>query len=281
MAALGCLETAARMAPNSTPIQVSFAHEALAQHKYDLVHEVIEKAYPRAATAESRLQLLEIRFLLALVSNRWISLVPLLSELGHLLSEHPNALPLGEDSRVHGQTILHLGLAREATRIHSALLDLFDGAIQFSDFEELVARVMRSMLPVKPPPKPATPPPVEPPKEVEVPPAPAVEPLPAVEISAAPEIEEPLPIEEPITPETELEPPVVEEPLETESSSEPEALSIMETSEVTETSELPNTVEPTVTSTEMETTTQPSVQSQPHKQRKRDRHPHRKDHEPN
>ncbi len=279
-AALECLEKAARMAPNSTSIQVSFAREALAQHKYELVHEVTEQAYPRAATAENRLQFLEIRFLLALISNRWISLVPLLNELGHLLGEYPHILPMPEDSRIDSQTILHLGLAREATRIHSALLDLLDGAIQFPDFEELVARVMRSMLPVKPPPKPAAP--IEPAtpelsQPVEVLPTPLAETPPPIEPTPMPVIEEPIPIVEAVAPEFTAESVFMEQPMVVETSPEPVAAVSPEVIVGVEAEHTGTTESTPVDSvTEAEPPAGPHTQPHPQKQKKRDHHHHKK-----
>lgn len=254
MAALGCLEAAARMAPNSAPIQVSFAREALSQHKFDLVQEVVDQAYPRAATTESRLQFIEIRILLALIANRWISLVPLLSEMGHLLGENPHVLPMNEDIRIDSQTVLHLGLSREAARIHSALLDLFDGAIQFPDFEELVTRVMRSMLPVKPAPKPAEPEPVSTPTPAEMMP-PSVEPAPAMlptETVAETQVIEPVAETVAIVPESQATPVTGSTTEEQQSGPAPEAP--------------PETTTPS----------QPSGPPQPHKHKKRDHHPHRR-----
>ncbi len=276
MAALGCLETAARMAPNSSPIQISFAHEALAQHKFDLVHEVIEQAYPRAVTAENRLQFLQIRFLLALAANRWISLVPLLNELGHLLSEHPHILPLAEDLRVDSQTILHLGLTREGTTIHSALLDLFDGAIQFTDFEELVARVMRSMLPVKPHPKPVEPPVSEPPRPEEAPSSSATELPSEIETALAPAVEQSSIVVKPEIQESAAE--VLSS--ETETGFQSETLPAVEAIEPTDLSAPLESVEAQETPPELEPPVEPSPKQQSQRRKKKDRHAHRKGHEP-
>jgi tetratricopeptide (TPR) repeat protein len=152
--ALTWLENAARSAPNSTVIQVAFAREALSQNRLDLVQEVVDQAYPHATTIESRLQFIEIRLLLTLLSEKWITLIPILADLQHLLTEHPSVLPLDKEAQLDGDTILKLGLSKDAARIHSALLDLFDKAITINDFEELVTRTMRALLPLRPVTKP-------------------------------------------------------------------------------------------------------------------------------
>jgi len=156
-AALGWLEIAARMSPDSHHIQLAFAREALAQGRLNLVQEVVDTAYPRAATAESLLQFLEMRLLLVLKFRRWILLDRILSDLKRVLTDHPEAIPLDKGIELGGEYLLNLGFSKEAQKIHQGLLDLYEGTIDYDLFDETVTKVMRSLLPPSPPPPPATP----------------------------------------------------------------------------------------------------------------------------
>jgi tetratricopeptide (TPR) repeat protein len=153
-AALGCLEMAARMAPDSPKIQLTFAREAMTQRRFDLAQEVVEQASPRASTPQSRLQFIEFRFLLALKLGRWSALVPLLSDLKGILEGNPDIIPLDKDLEFDGEMLLSLGLGKDAAKIYSGLVELFEGTTDYDLFDELVTDVMRSLLPPKPKPIP-------------------------------------------------------------------------------------------------------------------------------
>lgn len=217
--ALNRLQIAAHMAINSAPIQLMLAREALAQHEFILAQEVFDRSYPRAFQAEHRVQLLEIHLLLTLLAGKWIALVPFIADQHRLLADHPEIIPLEESAHLDGQTILRLGMSKDAARIHSGWLDLMEGAIQISDFEELVTRVLKSLLP----PRPATRP--EPVEEEIQPPAPAPAPAPVPTPITAPatvaiKVEEKASPEEP---EIDREEPPVQEVVEKETPENPTA----------------------------------------------------------
>jgi tetratricopeptide (TPR) repeat protein len=146
-AALGCLEMAARMSPDSTSIQLSFAKEALSQQQFELVQEVVDQAFPNAANPQSRLQLLEFRFLLALKLERWTQLIPLAEELRQVLDESPEVIPLDKEIELDDDILLDLGFPKEASKVYTGLMELYEGVLVFSDFDEIITRFMRSLLP--------------------------------------------------------------------------------------------------------------------------------------
>ena len=158
-AALGWLEIAARMAPDNPHLQLRFAKEALAQNKLELVKEVVDAAYPRATTPQSRLQFLEVRLLLILKFERWPLLDRVLSDLEKVLTTNPEVIPLERGLELDGEDLLNLGLRKEAAKIHSGLISLYNGEFDYPFFDELVTDVMRSLLPPAPVPQPR--PPVE------------------------------------------------------------------------------------------------------------------------
>jgi tetratricopeptide (TPR) repeat protein len=158
--ALGFLQMAARMAPQSGKIQIQFAREALAQEKLPLVQQALETAYPKLANPRMRLRFLEGRLLFLLKMGRYALLDPLLRDLKIVLDQNPDAIPLETGFGIAGKDLLNLNLSREGARLHNGLLDLFAGNGDFGVFDDLVTEVMRSLLP--PPPAPATPPEPEP-----------------------------------------------------------------------------------------------------------------------
>ncbi|NUN94792.1 MAG: tetratricopeptide repeat protein [Candidatus Omnitrophica bacterium] len=152
-AALGCLEIAARMAPDSIPVQLSFAKEALSQQRFELVQEVVDQAYLRATTPRSRLQLLECRLLAILKLERWAQLLSFVEELKAVLEESPEAIPLDKEVELDAAIVGSLEIGPEAARVYTSLLELYEGLVDFADFDEAVTRALRSLLPpVKPTP---------------------------------------------------------------------------------------------------------------------------------
>lgn len=191
-AALGCLEVAARMAPDSPSVQLAFAKEALAQQRFDLVQEVVEQTYPTVQSPESRLQMLEFRLLVILKSGGFTPLILLLDDIEAALNEHPEVIPVSRDIDLDEETVQLLDLSPDATKIYRGLQDLFEGSIGFKDFDELITAVMRAQLPTPPRPpepiaadsgngQPATESPVEPPARIPEEPVPVVQEVPIVE----------------------------------------------------------------------------------------------------
>jgi len=159
-AALAWYQRAAVASPQSGEVQISFVREALSQGQYNLAQRVADKAMSIVSAPSDRLRLVDMRTLLALKSGRFGRLEALLAELKEILTNHPDAIPLEQEGDERGEIFLETGLSPQAAKIYSGLTELFDGKIDYGDFDDLVTTVMRSMLQPAPKPSAAVPEPV-------------------------------------------------------------------------------------------------------------------------